>query len=67
MRELSNEWNNLMFKEVKVKELSTICEKYAKHILMAERTIPESTVTPVFKKVVWLYKDAMPVIVALRS
>lgn len=34
---------------------------------MAERTIPESSVTPIFKKLVWLYKDAMPVIVALRS
>ena len=67
MRELSEAWNNLMFKEVKVKDLSSVCEKYAKHIMGAERAIPESTITPVLKKIVWLYKDAMPVIVALRS
>lgn len=35
MRELSDQWNNLMFKEVKVKDLSSVCEKYAKHILAA--------------------------------
>jgi dynein heavy chain len=35
--------------------------------MIAERLIPESSITPVFKKLVWLYRDAMPVIVALRS
>lgn len=35
--------------------------------MVAERTIPESSVTPIFKKLVWLYRDSMPVIVALRS
>ena len=61
------EWNELKFKEVKVKELASICDKFARDIMVAERTIPESSVTPIFKKLVWLYRDSMPVIVALRS
>lgn len=64
---MSTDWNQLKFKDVKVKELSTICERFAKDIMVAERSVPESSVTPIFKKMVWLYRDAMPVIVALRS
>lgn len=64
---LSKAWNELKFKEIKEKELAVICDRFAKDIMIAERTIPESSVTPIFKKMVWLYKDAMPVIVALRS
>jgi hypothetical protein len=34
------ECNDLKFKEVRVKELSTVCDKFAKDVMIAERLIP---------------------------
>jgi hypothetical protein len=33
--------------------LANICDKYAKQIQVSERILPESTATPIFKKLVW--------------
>ncbi len=51
---------------MEVKELSTVCQKYMKDMLAAQRGVPENQALPIFKKKLFVFKDAIPVITALR-
>jgi len=48
------------------KEISSVCDKYMKDLLAAERTIPENQALPQFKQKLLVFRDAIPVISALR-
>ena len=49
-----------------VKELNVVCDKYMKDLLLAERTMPDNKAIPAFKKILFTFKDAIPVLSALR-
>lgn len=51
---------------MEVKELSSVCDRYMKDLLLAERGIPENHALPLFKKKLFVFRDAFPVITALR-
>ena len=52
--------------KMEVKELTSVCDKYMKDLLLAERGIPQNHALPMFKKKLFVFKDAIPVISALR-
>lgn len=52
--------------QLDVKDMTTVCDKYMKDLLMAERVMNENKAIPVFKKLLFNFKDATPVISALR-
>lgn len=43
-----------------------VCEKYMKDLMLAERTMGDNKAIPAFKKILFTFKDAIPVISALR-
>lgn len=51
---------------IDVKEISAVCDKYMKDMLSADRLIPDNKALPGFKKLLFVFKDAIPVISALR-
>ena len=63
---MAKDWNLRSFNSIDVKELTTICDQYTKILLSAERQIPENKSVPIFKKNLYIFKDAIPVISALR-
>ena len=52
--------------KMEVKELTTVCDKYMKDLLSAERGVSENQALPIFKKKLLVFRDAIPVITALR-
>jgi hypothetical protein len=52
--------------KIDVKDLSNVCDKYMKDLLLAERNMPENQALPIFKNKLFIYKDSIPVITALR-
>jgi len=51
---------------MEVKELSSVCDKYMKDLLSAERGVPENQALPQFKRKLLAFRDAIPIISALR-
>ena len=60
------EWNEMKLMRFDVKELTLVCDKYMKDLLLAERTTPDNKAIPTFRKQLFTFKDAIPVISALR-
>ena len=52
--------------KMEVKELSAVCDKYMKDLLSAERGVAENQALPIFKKKLFVFRDVIPVITALR-
>jgi hypothetical protein len=46
--------------------MTDICDRYTKDLLTAERKIPDNKAIPIFKKELYVFKDAIPAISALR-
>lgn len=63
---LAQDWNSRKFKEIDVKTLTSECDKYAKDLVTAERQISDNKAIPIFKKKLFVFKDAIPVISAIR-
>lgn len=59
-------WNETKMMAIEVKTLATVCEKYMKDLLTVERTMPENLALPLFKKKLFVFRDSIPVITALR-
>lgn len=59
-------WNSQKFKQIDVKQLTSECDKYTKDLLTAERQISDNKAIPIFRKKLFVFKDAIPVISALR-
>lgn len=51
---------------IDVKSITQVTDQYMKDLLLAERIIPDNKAISVFKKVLYNFKDAIPVISALR-
>lgn len=66
MQKYGLEWNEMKLMQFDVKELNVVCEKYMKDLMLAERTMPDNKALPAFKKQLFTFKDAIPVISALR-
>ena len=66
LEQYGKEWNEWEVMKMEVKELSSVCERYMKDLLLAERGIPENHALPLFKKKLFVFRDAFPVITALR-
>ena len=49
-----------------VKDLSVVCDKYMKDLLQAERNMSDNKALPYLKKILYTFKDAIPVVTALR-
>jgi dynein heavy chain len=64
---ISVEWMNLPFKDVDAKELGEKANLYAKNVYRCEKNLPDSGVISELKKVVYDFRDTMPVVTALRS
>lgn len=62
----AKEWNEWKVMKMEVKELTSVCDKYMKDLLLAERGIPENQALPLFKKKLFVFRDAIPIITALR-
>jgi uncharacterized protein (DUF2267 family) len=52
--------------QVDVSSISQVCDKYIKDLLTAERIMSENKAIPIFRKLLFVFKDAIPVISALR-
>lgn len=52
--------------KMEVKELTAVCDKYIKDLLAAERGVAENHALPIFKKKIFVFRDVIPVITALR-
>lgn len=63
---MADDWNSRKFKEIDVKSLTNECDKYMKDLVTAERQIPDNKAIPIFKKKLFVFKDAIPVISAIR-
>ena len=66
LEKLAKDWNEKCFNTIDVKELTSICDSYTKNLLTGERQIPDNKALPIFKKNLFVFKDAIPVISALR-
>ncbi len=66
LQEYSKLWNEWKVMKIEVKELSTVCDKYMKDLLAAERGVSENQALPIFKQQLFIFRDAIPVITALR-
>lgn len=49
-----------------VKDMNVVCDKYMKDLMFAERTMPDNKAIPALRKILFTFKDAIPVISALR-
>lgn len=66
LEKLAFDWNQKAFITIDVKELTNICDQYTKSLMSAERQIPDNKAIPIFKRNLYIFKDAIPVISALR-
>ncbi len=66
-RQLSEVWAKLAFDEIDAKKISQITDKYARNVNKCKKNLPDNQVINVLMKMVWEYKDTMPVVTAMRS
>ena len=64
---LTQEYLALPFKQINAKEISQKAEYYTKAVYRIEKNLPENDVIHELKKMVYDFKDTMPVVTALRS
>ena len=64
---LSKEWSKLRFKEIQAEELQATTENYVKAVIKCEKGLPENKVINFLKKLVWEFKNTIPVVISLRS
>lgn len=50
LKKYADEWKSQLFNQIDVNQITTICDKYTKDLLTAERNIPDNKAIPVFKK-----------------
>jgi hypothetical protein len=62
----AKQWNEWKVMNMDAKEIAAVCDKYMKDLLAAERSIPENQALPQFKQKLLVFRDAIPVISALR-
>jgi len=64
---LSEEWMNLPFQNIDAKVLEEKANLYAKNVNRCDKNLPDSQVIKDLKRVVYDFRDTMPIVTALRS
>jgi dynein heavy chain len=64
---LSNDWQNTPFKDVDAQGIKTEAERYFKNVNKCEKAMEPNPVVEKLKQNVLTFKEAMPVVVALRN
>lgn len=65
--QVAEEWSVLMFSQINAKELGQKADMFIKNVFRVEKNLPESSVIQKLKKSVHNFREAMPVVTALRS
>ncbi|CAK95203.1 unnamed protein product (macronuclear) [Paramecium tetraurelia] len=66
-RKLSQEWQQLQFTSINAKEIAQKTEGFVRIVQRCEKNLQENRVIAYLKKIVWEFKDTIPVVTALRS
>ncbi|CAD8108771.1 unnamed protein product [Paramecium sonneborni] len=66
-RKLSQEWQQLQFTSINAKEIAQKTEGFVRIVQRCEKNLQENRVITYLKKIVWEFKDTIPVVTALRS
>ena len=61
-------WENETFEDIEVSEISQISDKFTKTIIQCERNLPpESTAVQHLKKLVFAFRETMPIVEAFGN
>ena len=66
-KQLSQEWIKLPFNSINAKDITSKTESFVRIVMRCEKNLQDNKVTQYLKKIVWEFKDTIPVVVALRS
>ena len=61
------DWEERILKNIEVKPMTQQVDKYVKTVNQCERGLGDNPIVPRLKKMVWLYKESLPALNALKS
>ena len=61
------DWIELPFSLIDIQSISDACTAMSKTVLLCERNMPGSSALQYLKKIVWDFKETMPVVEALYN
>lgn len=64
---LKSEWEEKHLKKIEVKPTMQVVDKYVRIVNQCERNLSDNPIVPRLKKMVWLMKDSLPGVNALKS
>ena len=66
-KNLSNDWLKMKFEDIVVDDIKSISDKYGKIVSKCSKKLPHNPILEELKGLLKVFKDAMPVVVALSN